>query len=416
MATIKSFKAIRPTQELVNKVACLPYDVMSTQEAKEIAKDNPYSFLHIDKSEIDLDESIDIYDKKVYEKARDNLNNMIKNKVLIQDDKPYVYVYKLTMNGINQTGLVVCTSVDEYLDGTIKKHELTQEKKQLDRTNHVDYCNANTGPIFLTYKEENSIKIAIEKWISLHSPVYSFKSEDSTSQEVWIITDNNIVNKLIEDFKHVKSLYIADGHHRCASAVEVALKRRKENPNYTGDEEFNYFLSVIFPHDQLRIMEYNRVVKDLNSLTKQEFLDKLKIVFNLNCSKDNKPYMPNKIHKFGMYIGKQWYELSLKDEFVNDGDEIERLDVSILQNKVLEPILNISNPRIDSRIDFVGGIRGLNELVKSVDSGEMTVAFSMYPTSINDLMDIADAGKIMPPKSTWFEPKLRSGLFIHSLS
>lgn len=416
MAVIKAFKAIRPSKQLADKVASLPYDVISTQEARQLAKNNPYSFLHIDKAEIDFNESIDIYNKKVYEKARDNLNQMIKNKVLIQDNKDYIYIYRLSANGKSQTGLVVCTSVDEYLDGTIKKHELTQEQKQLDRTNHVDYCNANTGPIFLTYKAQYSIQTIIEKWISLHDSIYCFKTEDSTIQEVWTITDNNIINELIQKFKSVKSLYIADGHHRCASAVEVALKRRKENPSYTGNEEFNYFLSVIFPHNQLCIMEYNRLVKDLNNLTKQEFLDKLKVPFNINLSNNNEPYAPNQIHHFGMYIDKQWYKLSLKDEFINDKDEIEHLDVSILQNKVLESILAIHNPRNDKRIDFIGGIRGLKELADKVDSGEMAVAFSMYHTSINDLIDIADAGKIMPPKSTWFEPKLRSGLFIHSLT
>lgn len=416
MAIIKAFKAIRPSKQLADKVASLPYDVISTQEAKEITKNNPYSFLHIDKSEIDLNENIDLYDKKVYEKARDNLNQMIKDKILVQDDKDYLYIYRLSTNGKSQTGLVVCTSVDEYINGTIKKHELTQEEKQLDRTNHVDYCNANTGPIFLTYKVESSIQTIIEKWIKSHNPVYCFETNDSVSQEVWIITDNNIINELIQGFKLVKSLYIADGHHRCASAIEVALKRRKENPNYTGDEEFNYFLSVIFPNNQLCIMEYNRVVKDLNGLSKQDFLDKLKKSFNISLSENNKPYAPNSIHNFGMYIDSKWYKLTLKDELINDTDKINHLDVSILQNLILEPILAIKNPRNDKRIDFVGGIKGLKELVKRVDSGEMTVAFSMYPTSINDLIDIADANKIMPPKSTWFEPKLRSGLFIHLLS
>lgn len=411
MAIIKPFKAIRPSDELVNRVAALPYDVINTEEARKLVKDNPYSFLHVDKAEIDLDENVYIYDKKVYQKALDNLSNMIKNKILIQDDEPCLYIYRLVMYGISQTGLVACTSIDEYINGTIKKHELTREDKELDRTNHIDYCNANTGPIFLTYRENLNTTKAIENWTLQHNPIYSFKSEDAISQQVWIIHDKQFINSMIEDFKEVYSLYIADGHHRCASAVKVGLKRRQQFPNYTGDEEFNYFLSVIFPSNQLRIMEYNRVVKDLNGLTEKELINKLNDKFVVEQCDFTHCKQP---HTFGMYINKKWYLLSFKDEFIS-GDLISSLDVSILQNHILEPILGIKDNRTDKRIDFVGGIKGINELVEKVDSGQMKVAFCLYPVSINSLLEVSDNNKIMPPKSTWFEPKLRSGLFIHSL-
>lgn len=415
MAIIRPFKAIRPKSELVNMVAALPYDVMNSDEAREMAKENPYSFLHVDKAEIDLDKDTYIYDKKVYEKAKDNLDTMIKNKILIQDKEPCLYIYRLIMSGKSQTGLVACTSIDEYINDTIKKHELTREEKEIDRINHVDYCNANTGPIFLAYHEETEIIKVIEKWTLQYNPEYSFKSEDMTSQQVWVINDTDVINQLVNLFKDVPSFYIADGHHRNASAVKVGLKRRQENPDYTGDEEFNYYLSVIFPDNQLNIMDYNRLVKDLNGLTEDEFLNKLNDKFSVQKCEDNKHYEPKKMHTFGMYLNRSWYFLSAKNEFIDNSDLVSRLDVSVLQKEILEPLLGIKDARTDERIDFVGGIRGLEELVKRVDSGEMTVAFSMYPTSIEELMAISDAGKIMPPKSTWFEPKLRSGLFIHSL-
>lgn len=416
MAVIRPFRAIRPCDSIVDKVAALPYDVMSSSEAKEMVKNNPYSFLHIDKAEIDLSDDVNIYDKKVYEKARDTLNNMIKNKVFIQDENPCLYIYKLDMEDVSQTGLVVCTSIDDYINGNIKKHELTREDKELDRINHVDYCNANTGPIFLAYREETSITQIMENWISQHNPQYCFNTDNSVVQKVWVIWDNLIIDKLINAFKSVKSLYIADGHHRNASAVKVGLKRRQENPQYTGNEEFNYYLSVIFPDSSLHIMDYNRLIKDLNGLTEEEFINKLSDKFIVKLYKFKECYKPEKKHTFGIYINKKWYSIELKKEFLNIDDEVARLDVSILQKEILEPILGISDIRTDKRIDFVGGIRGLSELVKRVDSGEMKIAFSMYPTSMEELMNIADAGKIMPPKSTWFEPKLRSGLFIHLIN
>ena len=413
MSTIKPFKAIRPAKAFVKDVAALPYDVMNSEEAREMTKENPYSFLHVDKAEIDLDKDVDLYDKKVYEKARENLNRMISSKVLIQDEKPCMYIYRLTMDGASQTGLVVCTSIDEYIDGTIKKHELTREDKEQDRINHVDYCNANTGPIFLAYRQNNAVNEIIQNWTSSNKSEYCFETEDGIGQEVWVIDDFETIKMLEEEFKNVPNLYIADGHHRNASAVKVGLKRRKEKGNYTGEEEFNYYLSVMFPDNQLRIMDYNRVVKDLNGLSKEEFIQKLKQ--KAEVKEVIGEYKPKKAHTVGMYLEGKWYSLEFKPEFININDPVEALDVSILQNEILNPILGIGDPRKDKRIDFVGGIRGLQELVKRVDSKEMKVAFAMYPTSMQELMNIADAGKIMPPKSTWFEPKLRSGIFIHSL-
>jgi uncharacterized protein (DUF1015 family) len=411
MATIRPFKGFRPTPELCSKVAALPYDVMTSKEAREMVKNDPYSFLHVDRAEIDLPENVDIYSKEVYEKAASNLNKMIEDKVLIQDSKPVFYIYSLTMNGREQIGLVVCTSIDEYLNNTIKKHEFTRADKEQDRINHVDYCNANTGPIFLTYKNQKTIDQIISKEIE-KAPIYDFTSEDKVEHKVWLIDDDSVINDLVEQFKNVPSLYIADGHHRNASAVKVGLKRRGEG-EYDKNAEFNYYLSVLFPADQLHIMDYNRLVKDLNGLTKDEFLDKIQE--NFTVTEADGQYKPDTIHTFGMYLDKKWYKLQAKDGIIAT-DSVGCLDVSILQNSLLTPVLGIGDPRTDKRIDFVGGIRGLGELVKRVDSGEMTVAFAMYPTSMTQLMNIADDNKVMPPKSTWFEPKLRSGIFIHKLS
>lgn len=415
MAIIKTFKAVRPTELLVEKVAALPYDVMDRNEAIERASGNPYSFLHVDKSEIDLDKNINIYDEKVYEKAKDNLEKMINEKVLIQDNKECLYIYKLTMGNRSQMGLVACTSIDDYINGNIKKHELTREDKELDRTKHVDICNANTGPIFLAYREEIEIDKIINDYTNQNKPVYDFVSDDEISHTVWIVDKEEAINKLVDLFKSVSTLYIADGHHRNASAVNVAIKRRKENPDYKDTDEFNFYLSVIFPDNQLMIMDYNRVVKDLNGLDENEFLQVISDKFEVEEYKNAGPYKPDKPHNIGMYLDKKWYILKAKDKICSD-DPVGILDVSILQNNLLDPVLGIDNPRTNKRIDFVGGIRGLEELERRVDSKEMKIAFSMYPTSMKELFDIADADKIMPPKSTWFEPKLRSGLFIHKLS
>lgn len=414
MATIKPFQAIRPAKEKAAFVAALPYDVMNSEEARKEVEGNPYSFLHIDKAEIDLDRSIDLYDDKVYQKAKENLQKIINEKVLIQDSKEMFYIYRLVMNGRSQTGLVVCTSIDEYLDGTIKKHELTRADKEVDRIKHVTACNANTGPIFLAYESKKEISDIVENWMKEHEAVYDFVSKDNVKQTVWLINEDEPIKALIDNFKQVPNLYIADGHHRNASAVKVGLEKRKQNPNYTGKEEFNFYLSVLFPSQELKIMDYNRLVKDLNGYTKEQFLDKVKEKFDIIVYEKNGCCHPEKIHQFGMYLEGIWYLLCAKPEIIHQ-DVVEALDVSILQNELLSPILSIGDPRTDKRIDFVGGIRGLEELEKRVNTGEMKVAFSMFPTSMKELMCVADQNKIMPPKSTWFEPKLRSGLFIHSL-
>lgn len=413
MATVRAFKAIRPKKELAEKVAALPYDVMDSDEAREMTKNNPYSFLHVDKAEIDLDRSTDAYDKKVYEKARENLYGMIEKGTLIEDPKPYLYIYRQIMNGKSQTGIVGCTSIDEYIKNIIKKHEFTRADKEKDRINHVDYCNANTGPIFLTYKSVKGIDDIVADWTK-KQPEYDFVSEDGISHIVWVINDEKTIEKLTSLFKQVKYLYIADGHHRAASAVKVGIKRREQNPNYTGNEEFNFFLSVIFPDNDLHIMDYNRVVKDLNGLSSEEYMHKVSEKFDISKYEGEGQFRPSCKHTYGMYLDGQWYKLTAKDGTFKPEDPVDRLDVSILQNNLLQPILGIQDPRTDKRIDFVGGIRGLKELEKRVAEG-MKLAFSMYPTTIEDLMDIADAGKVMPPKSTWFEPKLRSGIFIHKL-
>ena len=411
MAVIRKFKAIRPTSKMAEAVAALPYDVVNSEEAREMTKDKPYSFLHVDKAEIDLPVDTDIYSPQVYAKAKENLDKLVSDGILVQDNKPMLYVYELTMDGRSQTGLVACTSIDEYLNGIIKKHELTREDKEQDRIRHVDICNANTGPIFLAYRTVDEISAIIEN-VKKNAPVYDFTAEDGIKHRAWVIDNDETANKLIELFKAVPNLYIADGHHRNASAAKVGLKRRAEHPDYTGDEEFNYYLAVIFPSDQLKIMDYNRVVKDLNGMTSEEFMNKLAEKFDIHEADGRAK--PEKQYDFGMYLDKKWYMLTAKENLrVNDA--VAGLDVSILQDNVLIPILGIGDIRTDKRIGFVGGIRGLGELERRVDSGEMKVAFAMYPTSIDQLMTIADENKIMPPKSTWFEPKLRSGLFIHSL-
>lgn len=414
MAIIRPFKAIRPREDLANRVAALPYDVISSDEAREEVKDNEYSFLHIDKAEVDLDRNISIYDTRVYEKARENLDNMISNNILIQDKKPCMYIYRLTMNGKSQTGIVCCTSIDDYINNIIKKHEYTRQDKEMDRIRHVDYCNANTGPIFMTYRYNEKIDYIIKKWIKKDS-IYNFVAKDGIAHTVWIIDDDNVISNLQSIFSTIDSLYIADGHHRAASAVKVGIKMRKENKDYVGNEEFNFFLSVLFPHSDLQIIDYNRIVKDLNGLTIDDYINKINQKFEITLYKGEGQYKPHRRHTYGMYLENRWYKLTAKNDSYNGVDVVSSLDVSILQNNLLEPVLGIKDPRQDNRINFIGGIRGLQELEQKVDSGEYRVAFSMYPVALEDLMKIADEGKVMPPKSTWFEPKLRSGLFIHKL-
>lgn len=409
MAIIKPFRGIRPIKELADKIAALPYDVMDSDEAREMVKDNPYSFLHVDKAEIDLPKDIDPYDDRVYDKAKENLDSMIKNRFYIEDEKPNYYIYRQVMKGRSQVGLVGCASIDDYTNNIIKKHELTREDKEIDRINHVYKCEAHTGPIFLTYRENKDISNIINEWIK-REPIYDFKSEDEVCHTVWIVDDENTVIKINELFKSVEYLYIADGHHRSASAVKVGHIKRAEKEDYTGEEEFNYFLSISYPDSELEVLDYNRTVKDLNGLSREEFLNKVSEIFVVTES--NEPVKPKEKHTFGMYLEKQWYLLEAKEGIFNPEDPVDQLDVSILQNNLLRPILGIDDPRKSKRIKFIGGIRGLKELERRADT-DMKVSFSMYATTIDDIMDIADNGKIMPPKSTWFEPKPRSGLFIH---
>jgi uncharacterized protein (DUF1015 family) len=414
MAVLTSFKAIRPREDIASKVAALPYDVMNSEEARAMVENNPYSFLHVDKAEIDLEKGIDLYDKRVYETARDNLAGMIHRGELLQEESNCLYIYRQIMNGRAQTGIVGCASIDDYIDNVIRKHEFTREDKEQDRINHVDYCNANTGPIFLTYRDNSEINKTVEGWTESKRPVYNFTTEDGISHIVWVIDEENTISKLIELFRGIETLYIADGHHRAASAVKVGQMRRKLNTSYKNEESFNFFLSVIFPDKDLYIMDYNRIVKDINSLSTEEYIIKVSERFNIEKYEGKGPCKPSCKHTYGMYIDDRWYLLTAKEGTYDSNDPVLSLDVSILQNNLLDPILGIKDPRTDDRIDFIGGMRGLKELEKRVDNG-MKVAFSMYPTTIGELMAIADAGKVMPPKSTWFEPKLRSGLFIHSL-
>lgn len=413
MAILKPFKAVRPKDEYASQVGALPYDVMNSEEAREMVKDKPYSFLHVDKAEVDLPKGIDIYSAEVYEKAKENLEVLSANGICKQDEKPMLYIYRQIMNGREQTGIVGCTAVDDYINNVIKKHEFTRADKEADRIRHVDTLDANTGPIFLTHRENKNVSDITENWKNAHAPVYDFVSDDGVAQTVWVIDNDAVVDTLVKEFAEIPYLYIADGHHRCASAVRVGERRRGEG-EYDKDAEFNFFLSVIFPCDQLKIMDYNRVMADLNGNTSEEFIAKMGEKFVVEEA-DESPYSPKERHTFGMYLDNKWYKVTAKAEFINENDPVECLDVSILQNNLITPILNITDPRTDKRIDFVGGIRGLGELERRCAEG-MKLAFAMYPTSLNELMDIADAGKVMPPKSTWFEPKLLSGLFIHKLS
>ncbi len=409
MAKIIPFKAIRPKKGLEKNIAALPYDVYSRQEAKEEVKKEPLSFLRIDRAETQFDDSVNTYADCVYQKASDILWDMVREEQFITDKAPYYYIYELTMGGRSQTGIAACASVDDYINETIKKHENTREDKELDRICHIDTCNAQTGPIFLAY-HSNEIINGIVKKVKEREMLYDFVANDGIRHRVWVIEEKEDMEAIEKAFSSMNSIYIADGHHRCASAVKVSLKRRKANPRFTGEEEFNYFLSVLFPDDQLMIMDYNRVVKDLNGYSEEEFLEKVRENFVVEPSQKGKPD-----HKgvFSMYLGNTWYKLTGK-EYVYSDDVVEGLDVSILQNYLLQPILGINEPKTDRRIDFVGGIRGISELERRV-SKDCKVAFALHPTSITELFGVADAGRLMPPKSTWFEPKLRSGLFIHSI-
>ena len=409
MAIIKPFKALRPKPELAEKVASKPYDVLNSQEAKLEAAGNHYSFLRITKPEIDLPDGIDVHASEVYQKAKDNLDKFITNGVLFNDDKDCYYVYELTMNGRKQTGLVCVSSVDDYFNDVIKKHEFTRPEKEKDRIDHMLATGAQTGNVFMAYRDVSALSDLINEWKRSHEPVYDFTDNDDVHHSIWVINDDAVINAISDLFKSkVPNTYIADGHHRAASAAKVSEQLPES-------QAAKYFLTTIFPASELAILDYNRVVKDLNGLSTEEFLNKLED--NFTIEKTNEAYSPKQLHQFGMYLEKQWYLLKAKensaDSYRDETDPISVLDVTILSNNILDKILGIKDQRTDKRIDFVGGIRGLGELEKRVDSGEMSVAFSLHPVSIQQLFDIADGGNVMPPKSTWFEPKLRDGLLTH---
>ena len=413
MTTIKPFRAIRPHEKFVDQVAALPYDVYSRQEAREFVKDRPYSFLNIDRPETQFDPEHDMYAQDVYEKARDMIVAQMDKGIYIQDPQDCFYIYEQTMNGRIQTGLAAVSSIDDYLNGICKKHENTVSAKETDRIHHVSITSCQTGPIFLTYRKDETIQAMIESQKE-RKPVYDFTSEDGVHQRVWVINDRQCVKNMEDAFKKVPNTYIADGHHRCASAVRVGCQRRQQYPDHTGQEEFNYFLCILFPDTQLEIMDYNRFVSDLNGLSFDEYMNKLSEVCTITPISQKQH--PEHKKQVTMVTKEGWYKLDFNKISVDETDVVARLDVSRLQQQVLGPILGINDPRTDPRISFIGGIRGLEELEKRVqESAQASVAFAMVPTDISELMDVADAGRLMPPKSTWFEPKLRSGLFIHPI-
>ena len=412
MAILKAFRGIRPPVDIVEELACRPYDVLNSEEAREEA--NPHSLLHITKPEIDFDPGTDIHIQAVYDKAKENFASFREKGYLEQDGEEYLYIYAQTMDGRRQYGLVGCAGVEDYMNGIIKKHELTRPDKEEDRMKHVRITNANIEPVFFAYPAVPDIDEIIKDIVEKQDPEYDFTSVDGIGHHFWVITDEKTIQRLIELFSELPATYVADGHHRTAAAALVGNEKKKDNPDHTGDEEYNYFLAVHFPDDQLRILDYNRVVMDLNDLTPEEFLGRLGEVFAVK-EKGGEPFKPQSLHTFGMYLQGKWYELIANEGSYDDNDPIGVLDVTILSKSVLEPILNIMDLRTSKRIDFVGGMRGLGELQRRVDSGEMVVAFALYPVSMQQLISIADTGNIMPPKTTWFEPKLRSGLVIHSL-
>jgi len=414
MAILKAFKGLRPPKNIVKDLASRPYDVLNSEEAREEAKGNPYSLLHIIKPEIDLPASTDVHSQEVYDKAKENFSLFRKNGWLTADSKDNLYIYAQTMNGKTQYGIVGCAGVTDYMDGIIKKHELTRKDKEEDRMKHVRITNANMEPVFFTYPAVKEIDQIVKIFVGSNAPVYDFISTDGIGHHFWVIEDNTIISAITALFAKVPATYVADGHHRTAAAALVGNEKKKNNPNHKGDEEYNYFLAVHFPDDQLSIIDYNRVVKDLNGLTKEQLTGQLEKVFTVKVM-GKEIYKPVKLHNFSMYIDGNWYSLTAKPGTYNDSDPIGVLDVTILSKLVLDEILDIKDLRTSNRIDFVGGIRGLGELKKRVDSGEMKAAFALYPVSMKQLINIADSGNIMPPKTTWFEPKLRSGLVVHSL-
>lgn len=415
MATVRPFRGLRPPKNLVEKVVSRPYDVLNSEEARAEATGNPYSLYHIIKPEIDFPKGTDEHDEEVYQKAVENFNDFRKKGWLIQDDTPMYYIYAQTMNGRTQYGLVVAASVEEYMSGKIKKHELTRRDKEEDRMKHVRINNANIEPVFFAYPQNNVLDEIVKK-VTQDAPTYDFVADyDGFGHHFWVVDKTELIEKITAEFANIPALYIADGHHRSAAAALVGDEKRKQNPNHKGDEEYNYFMAVCFPDNQLQIIDYNRVVKDLNGMSDEEFLEKLKQNFIVE-EKGTKVYRPEKLHNFSLYLSGKWYSLTAKAGTYNDNDPIGVLDVTISSNLILDELIEIKDLRTDKRVDFVGGIRGLEELKKRVDSNEMRAALALYPVSMKQLIDIADSGNIMPPKTTWFEPKLRSGLVIHELT
>jgi len=414
MATLKAFKGLRPPKSIVKQLASRPYDVLNSEEARQEANDNPYSLLHIIKPEIDLPEDIDIHSQPVYDMAKSNLEEFKSQGWLVADQDESLYIYGQTMFGKTQYGIVGCASVDDYMNNVIKKHELTRPDKEEDRMKHVRITNANMEPVFFSYPAVEAIDDIVNEVIKNQKHEYDFVAADGVGHHFWVVNDQAKVKKITELFAAIPSTYVADGHHRTAAAALVGNEKKKANPNHTGNEEYNFFLAVHFPDNQLTIIDYNRVVTDLNGLDSEQFIEKLKQSFSVE-DKGTEIYKPNRLHNFSMYLDGHWYSLTANNNTYNDNDPIGVLDVTILTNEVLEPVLGIDDLRRSNRIDFVGGIRGLGELKKRVDSGEMRVAFALYPVSMAQLINIADSGKIMPPKTTWFEPKLRSGLVVHEL-
>ena len=411
MVRVKPFAAVRPPKELVREVAARPYDVLNSAEAKAEASEK--SLLHITKPEIDFDHILDEHSQDAYDKAVENFRQWQQRGWLVQDDRPYYYIYAQTMDGRTQYGLVVCAHTDDYSEGKIKKHELTRKEKEDDRMIHVNIQDANIEPVFFSYPDNAGIEAIVKKY-TVREPEYDFTAEDGFGHHFWVIDEQSDIERITEIFKDIPAFYVADGHHRTAAAARVGAERKAANPNHRGDEEYNWFMAVAFPESQLKIIDYNRVVKDLNGLTPEQLLEKLSEDFTVS-EKGSQIYKPEHLHNFSMYLDGKWYSLEAKPGRYDDSDPIGVLDVTILSNLVLARILGIKDLRTDKRIDFVGGIRGLGELSRRVDSGEMAVAFALYPVSMKQLVDIADSGNIMPPKTTWFEPKLRSGLAIHKL-
>lgn len=413
MSLIRPFKGLRPKKEFAEKVAAPPYDVLNAREALERAEGKPWSFLHISRPEIDLLDGVNPYDDAVYKKGLENFTRMQKEGVLAQDPEPYYYLYRLNMGEHEQTGLVAAASVEAYDQGRIKKHEFTRPDKEDDRVKQIDTLNAQTGPVFLTYRHVDELDQLLESQAT-GEPEYDVTADDRVRHRIWLIKDQGICQKITGLFEQRENLYVADGHHRSAAASRVAAKRKQENEQHTGDEAYNYFLTVIFPDNQMKILDYNRVVKDLNKHSKESFLDA--VARSFACKEEPTEVRPATHGEYGMYLEGKWYRLKARSDLLDEQDPVKQLDVSLLADHLIEPVLGISDPRRDKRIDFVGGIRGLGELKKRVDSGEMAVAFALFPTSLDDLMAVADVNDVMPPKSTWFEPKLADGLVSHLLN